>query len=195
MILRLVFSLLFIVSNTEYTYSQSRSDTLIWSDNQQLEWSDFQGKMDTIITTDANSTAKAASSISFMYSETYFNEENWGWCYKIVAIFIPKDSWCLDKNDILLQHEQLHFDIMELTIRKLRKRVYELDGILSETRFQEIINLAESEFNLQSDNYDKETLFGTDIKQQLFWENKIARELKELEKYKLSKFICVSGKK
>lgn len=42
----------------------------------------------------------------------------------IVAQFIPKKSWTKSKNRlILLEHEQLHFDIAEIVCKKVKKEI------------------------------------------------------------------------
>jgi hypothetical protein len=81
----------------------------------------------------------------------------------------------------LLRHEQLHFDLTELTARKIRnlfKRLAEvcLDGT-AEEEIRHPVGELERLWLAEQERYDRETGNGTVRGKQLQWEQRIQREL------------------
>jgi len=102
--------------------------------------------------------------------------------------FFPEQSWY--KPNIadahVLGHEQLHFDITELHVRKFRKRISLLkvsNTIKGELR--ELNKTINKELAAMQDNYDAETNYSRNIENQSKWKTYISDELEKLSKYKL----------
>ncbi|GIV30421.1 MAG: hypothetical protein KatS3mg028_1487 [Bacteroidia bacterium] len=153
-------------------------DTIVWSKGYKLTWEDFKGRPKS------SSTAGAITNSGISANYTY---ENGKITFRIIAKFNRKKSWVKPNDKILstLEHEQLHFDITELYVRKLKKK-------LSETKFKSnpekikkqfyrIYDEINKELNYYQDLYDKETTNPRDEAKQEEWKEKVARELEELE--------------
>lgn len=145
-----------------------------WNLYQKLTWDDFLGEVPD-------------SSIDkqlIAYSNIFFHFKIYG--SKTDAIFFTSlfdrgKSWVKDslKNDLLLLHEQVHFDISELYSRKLndafrnkkirKKAVY--------TKGKPLYNMITSEYDEFLKKYDEETENGTNKKKQYEWYIEIVKEL------------------
>jgi predicted secreted Zn-dependent protease len=104
----------------------------------------------------------------------------------ISCYYNPNRSWTKSKDsDYLLAHEQLHFDITELFVRKLRKQLAEFgndcEGLSK--HIEDYYNRNYKEFVAYQDRYDRETKHSLNKEKQQFWEEKVSRELKELKSY------------
>ena len=81
----------------------------------------------------------------------------------------------------LLEHEQLHFDIAEVTARKIAARFAEFKGACSEAggtdRIHEMVVLADRELQEEQQRYDRETAHGTNVRVQEQWKLKIRKAL------------------
>jgi predicted secreted Zn-dependent protease len=105
---------------------------------------------------------------------------------KVSCYFIKTKSWARIKNsDILLAHEQGHFDIAELFARKLRKAFaeYKFNHQTVSSDFNFLFNTNQSERDKVDALYDKETNLSQNRDQQLLWNKKIKIELDKLQKY------------
>lgn len=153
------------------------SDTLQWTPTKMLGWSDFKADAPrsrfaaytfTVITMDY-SIKSSGKSLKANFS--------------ITSAFNRQKSWVKNspesKSDAILRHEQLHFDIAELSARKLRKSLSELN--LSRERYAKQIQAAYDEVigagDAMQKAYDDETEHGLLQDEQKRWSDKIAREL------------------
>jgi hypothetical protein len=169
-----MISVLFFVVISNILFGQ---DTIYWSPSYKLKWEDFQGKQD--ISSKYGAVSNPIIKYSLAANENSFN-------IKILCFFIKSRSWSLFKNsDTLLMHEQGHFDIAELFVRKLKKTFakykfnYKTVGKDIDSLF--LLNKKE---RIKLDNlYDKETNLSRNGKMQLIWNNKIKAELDKLKKY------------
>jgi len=88
-------------------------------------------------------------------------------------------------NEIVLAHEQLHFDITELHARKLR---YNIDTFKFSIDIKsEMNNLqikANQELEAMQKQYDNETNYSINVDVQKKWQIFIQGELKKLDAYK-----------
>jgi hypothetical protein len=146
-------------------------EALEWDAGRRLTWHDFRGKpMKT-----AWAAATTASGISYEYS----GEEKDGRFelqFKVLAHFYPEKSWYQPRlcDELVLSHEQLHFDISELFARKMRKE-------MGETRFtgnakaevKAIYKRIIQELSAFQSRYDHETNYSRDREKQLHWNNSI----------------------
>ncbi len=158
-------------------YSQSSSDTIFWSNNYKLVWSDFQGIPDT------PSKYGAVSNPIIKYHLSS-NEDSFK--VKVICFFIKSSSWSKFKNsDTLLMHEQGHFDISEIFARKLRKEFaeYKFNYRTVGHDIDKLFRINKQQCLEMDSLYDKETNLSRYGKQQIIWQNKIKLELDKLQKF------------
>ena len=81
----------------------------------------------------------------------------------------------------LLEHEQLHFDIAELTARKIRARFADFKNACAEAGgtepIQQMIAQADRELQDEQQRYDRETGHGINARVQDQWRRKIRAQL------------------
>lgn len=155
---------------------------IIWTENQKLSWSDFQGTPNS----DSPFAASTNTGIHFGYSYTS-TAGKIELEYQVESFFNKDESWYFPHlvNDHILQHEQTHFDISELHARKLRKR-------LSQKKFSKdikneihiIYTQVEAERKKMQRQFDSETNHSQDIKKEAAWTKNIAAQLKRYERWK-----------
>jgi len=161
-------------------FSQDSEETIPWSAERKLKWSDFKGSY--------LKTQWAAATTATAISYNFSSFEKDGQQYLDIEVhcdFLPERSWYRPDavDSLTLVHEQLHFDIVELHGRKMRKR-------LAETRFTKDIKEEVKAIYLDilkqlrqvQKKYDQETNFSRDIVKQLVWNKKIANTLRGKEK-------------
>lgn len=145
-------------------------NVLQWNENRRLNWSDFETKKHK-----TSISALTASGIEY-----YYDCQSGVLTVDIKAIFIPEQSWVRynSKNDYILAHEQLHFDITELHARKFRKRVKESRIDCSNLKDLDILaNKVLSEWKQTQNRYDRESVHSNDEEKQNYWSKKIQKEL------------------
>lgn len=158
-------------------YSQEFYD-IIWDDKRPLAWDDFKQR------TPRNTRG--------MVAETQWT---WDWEYFTVdgeqislpcCYFNPRESWNSIEDGKVLKHEQLHFDIGELFVRKLRKEI--LDGKKSSLNNSYLNDLFREFFNncvKEQRKYDKETNHSIREKPQKEWELFVQEQLNEYSRYSI----------
>jgi len=177
----IVFSLLFFSSFLFAQIDTVDENRIYWNKNFTLVWEDFKGDP-----TQSKETSAALSNIALPYGfETYSDGKV---IISIYTCFLKNTSWVKDrfKNKVLLQHEQLHFDIAELFRRKIVKELSETDLNIKNTEvvLKSIMNkIWGGEYKKMQELYDAETNFSRIIRGQIEWNNKIALELEKLEQY------------
>jgi hypothetical protein len=96
----------------------------------------------------------------------------------------------------VLAHEQIHFDLFEVTARKLNRdfpgmlevmdvRAGSLNGVVAATQayVQQALNRALQETAKQNYAFDRETSFGFEPLRQEGWRRRLDRDLKELKEH------------
>ncbi|WP_396590270.1 DUF922 domain-containing protein [Allomuricauda sp. R78024] len=156
-------------------YAQEIEEGILWDSGKRLTWSDFRGKIPPA----AVPAATTASGISYKYSANLIHHEV-ELDFEVNAFFYPNESWYKPEicDDLILSHEQLHFDISELFARKMRdklKRTSFSDNVKAEIRkiYKEILKELED----FQDLYDWETSFSRNAEKQLEWNKRIAKAL------------------
>jgi len=89
------------------------------------------------------------------------------------------------KNEEVLNHEQLHFDITEVFARKLYGEAALLKDEPGDipAKAKELFNRINSECEKMQEQYDDETQHGTVIDRQTAWNKKVNELLKQYEPY------------
>lgn len=148
-----------------------------WSENQKLSWDYFDAKPAEKTFGDAGTAVKIKAKPYIVDGEIY---------YSVYALFNRKKSWCKGKSDKLLEHEQLHFDIAELTARKVRRAVEmmqkeNVDDLQTYNQSIQEILIKSNDFDAQ---YDRDTFHGLIQNKQKAWQKKVSEELSALNEYK-----------
>lgn len=175
--MKIFLTILLLLIFSICAFSQSQ-DTIYWSTCYKLKWDDF------LSTPDNNSKFKAVSSVGINYRLTHDEKS---FAYSITCTFNRKKSWSKSTDSTLLGHENTHFNITELFARKLNQafKNYKMNVPATiQNDFKKIAMLIRSQRDSMDNLYDKETNFSINKKKQLFWDKKIAKELKLLEAYK-----------
>ncbi|WP_047547894.1 hypothetical protein [Psychroserpens sp. Hel_I_66] len=175
MLARVLFVVLFflkVAPNDEVTIS--------WNDSKKLTWQDFRGPVEKY----SDAVAVTASGITFSFSVQESNSKIVSFNAKAHAHFYPEKSWYLkDKgDDHILAHEQLHFDITELHVRKLRYEISKLK--ISQNIKIKLRNLHEQanvDLAKMQNVYDTQSNNSINKEKQLVWSQFVNAEL---DKYK-----------
>jgi len=168
----IVFALCFKSINQSNNAVAKVIENLPWSEYRILDWSDFQGAPDY---NDNFVKALTASSIKYSYScnGVYLD-------YDINAVFKKDQSWVKEeaRTDYTLAHEQIHFDITELHVRRLKEklnaRIFYCDEV---AKFESIVTSALEDWRAQQVQYDKETFYSVIEEKQQEWNYKISYAL------------------
>ncbi|WP_455169788.1 DUF922 domain-containing protein [Aegicerativicinus sediminis] len=162
--------------------SVNKDRVIPWKPSQKLTWADFQGEQDV----QSKAAAVTSSGITFSYSLKRNNNKITGFNVIVEAHFYPDYSWY--NKDVatnhILSHEQLHFDITELHVRKLRQGISKLP-ISQDVKNQldALHQLSKQEMQEMQLLYDKQSKNSTNREMQLYWNNFISERLYELERF------------
>jgi hypothetical protein len=172
------------LGNSNPTKEFSASDTLAWHPETKLTWNDFLAEAPSR----NNFAAFTYTLISMEYSAKITNGKVTP-KFEIYAAFNKRKSWVKNQKEArtaeILAHEQAHFDIAEITARKLRKAL--LNETYSRNNLEDKINTIYQETIQAGDTmqaqYDEESNHGLNKIQQLQWLKRVERELAELADY------------
>lgn len=168
---------LFLFSGVSHGQNQKCKDCIEWSEDRKLKWSDFKGKPKNLSRNEA--LTDSGMSIGLKCDDRTSE-------VSIGCFFDRKGSWAKDdRTDYLLAHEQLHFDITELFVRKLRKQIAKLGNDCKKLNdhIEKYYNQNYKEFVAYQNAYDSESNHSLNKEKQAYWEKKVARELEELKSY------------
>jgi hypothetical protein len=154
-----------------------------WEQHPKLSWNDFKGKPERIAT-HPEAVTDTGFRTQLMCRERILD-------IKIVAEFYQNSSWVKPGRKLpsLLRHEQGHFDITELYVRKMRKAIRDAkidceDDAKAEIVGKGILRPLDQEWEKAEKQYDAETKDGIDIARQTAATERIAAELGALSRYK-----------
>ncbi len=153
-------------------------DTIFWNESYKLKWSDFKGKPD-------GNPFMALSNCAFYYKPVPVVKNGvMEIQFSLFANFDRSLSWVKpdQHKDTLLAHEQLHFDICELHIRKLKKRIRENEYNPMEFESQMHVYFQEAWSNYMNDQqkYDDETQHGIVSEKQQSWQEIVRMQLNKI---------------
>ncbi len=162
-----------------FTSGKDSPDTIYWSENDPLEWTDFKGHPRFEYT----SVSALTSSGIVHYKGCKDGLIN----YKVRAYFEKEKSWVKEeaRTDHHLQHEQIHFDITELYARKLRKILADRQFKCGEEAvFEETVSAFIENWHHDQKAYDLHSRHSLDKIAQKQWFYRIEMELSLLNDFK-----------
>ena len=154
---------------------------ITWSATRRLTLADFQARAPTgdplSASTSSNIKADAACR-DYVFSST------------VAATFDPNTSWVRNPkttSEMLLRHEQLHFDITEAYARIMRQKLRLFAAKANCEKLQPGFNnttrLVYAAWNNEQNRYDQETNHGLNAVRQAAWEKQTAAKLDMLKPF------------
>ncbi len=112
--MRILFILLALSS---LSFILPDNDVILWKKDRPLTWDDFKGKP-------AKRFAVASTNYDILKKVLSINKDSSR--VEVKAVFFCNKSWKKERwiDQTVLNHEQKHFDIVELYARKLRKLLH-----------------------------------------------------------------------
>lgn len=153
-----------------------------WTSDRKLTWEDFKGKPNTIDFPNALAVTNSAIGIE---SES-LNPFKDGKLF-VINMFYNHGSWVLPegRNDYVLSHEQIHFDITEIYTRMLRKALIDANVTANNSGKSKIIfEQIKTKWQKRQEDYDYETAHGLKNKTQEEWQAIVDIELAKYDLYK-----------
>jgi len=160
--------------------AQTPDNNLIhWQPTPLLTYADFMGQPENV------------SEVAMTSSGFYFNYQYNGkgvLTVELYATFDKSQSWFKPDAKVpeVLAHEQCHFDIAELYVRKLRQQISNATFKTNsdvQKELSKMFNDCNSRCAKEQRNYDAQTKHGIDTEKQEQWQEKIAKELAELNDF------------
>lgn len=177
------------------SFSFVKDDFILWQENKKLKIQDFKAENKDTVKVNQQQFLGAISAIRIEYSSFQRNKNSVP-DFSIKTYFDPNESWMLLKNDYVLQHEQIHFDLTELYARKMRKSVESLrqKNITNISIYRKKIQhwnvmkeKASNQFDADNQDYyikiGQKILFQKNPKQEA-WKKKVDRELFQYSLFK-----------
>lgn len=164
---------------TQFSFGQDKE--LPWREGFKLTYSDFEA----IPNNNHPFAAITYSGMSYGFSADVINGKV-KVDYEIKCYFVANKSWMkMDMADeVLLAHEQLHFDITELFARKFRQELSTMnftENVKQEIR--EVYLRVNREKVAMQEEYDEETNHSKRRNKQKEWEIRVAEELQKLNAF------------
>ena len=190
--MRILTLALVLILYTSIAQVSSDNNTILWNKNYDLTLEDFQGVPDDINYADFDGATVAGADIRYhTIGDEYYVDS-------VRNLFHKNKSWIRhktrDTNELisedlqmedLLIHENLHFDIAELFVRKLRKQYDSLDvlNIRNKEIFDKITDEVILERELFDTEFDEDTEYGKHYLNQLAWEKRVLEQLENYSDY------------
>ncbi len=192
-ILKNIFFFIGFISLISFTFV--KDEFILWQENKKLKIQDFKADNKDTIKVNRQQFLGAISAIRIEYSSFQRNKNSVP-DFSIKTYFDPNESWMLLKNDYVLQHEQIHFDLTELYARKMRKSVESLrqKNVTNISIYRKKIQhwnamkeKASNQFDADNQDYyikiGQKILFQKNPKQEA-WKKKVDRELFQYSLFK-----------
>lgn len=158
---------------------------IIWKEGQKLVWESFKSP----INRNKNPDVVAYTNCGWEYSVVKSSNPKLPVKIEIKTVFNEDKSWKDTQkiNDYILLHEQKHFDIAELFVRKFRKYVAEKirNSGDYDRLFKSVYNQVSNEYKHFQMTYDKDTRHGMDEEKQTEYNVIISKELENLKSYQV----------
>ena len=192
-ILKNIFFFIGFISLMNFSFV--KDEFILWQENKKLKIQDFKADNKDTIKVNRQQFLGAISAIRIEYSSFQRNKNSVP-DFSIKTYFDPNESWMLLKNDYVLQHEQIHFDLTELYARKMRKSVESLrqKNVTNISIYRKKIQhwnvmkeKASNQFDADNQDYyikiGQKILFQKNPKQEA-WKKKVDRELFQYSLFK-----------
>ena len=192
-ILKNIFFFVGFITLMSFTFV--KDNFILWQENKKLKIQDFKAENNDTIKVNRQQFLGAISAIRIEYSSFQRNKNSVP-DFSIKTYFDPNESWMLLKNDYVLQHEQIHFDLTELYARKMRKSVESLrqKNVTNISIYRKKIQhwnvmkeKASNQFDADNQDYyikiGQKILFQKNPKQEA-WKKKVDRELFQYSLFK-----------
>ena len=192
-ILKNIFFFVGFITLMSFTFV--KDNFILWQENKKLKIQDFKAENNDTIKVNRKQFLGAISAIRIEYSSFQRNKNSVP-NFSIKTYFDPNESWMLLKNDYVLQHEQIHFDLTELYARKMRKSVESLrqKNVTNISIYRKKIQhwnvmkeKASNQFDADNQDYyikiGQKILFQKNPKQEA-WKKKVDRELFQYSLFK-----------
>lgn len=192
-ILKNIFFFVGFITLMSFTFV--KDNFILWQENKKLKIQDFKAENNDTTKVNQQQFLGAISAIRIEYSSFQRNKNSVP-DFSIKTYFDPNESWMLLKNDYVLQHEQIHFDLTELYARKMRKSVESLrqKNVTNISIYRKKIQhwnvmkeKASNQFDADNQDYyikiGQKILFQKNPKQEA-WKKKVDRELFQYSLFK-----------
>lgn len=192
-ILKNIFFFICFISLMNFSFV--KDEFILWQENKKLKIQDFKADNKDTVKVNRQQFLGAISAIRIEYSSFQRNKNSVP-DFSIKTYFDPNESWMLLKNDYVLQHEQIHFDLTELYARKMRKSVESLrqKNVTNISIYRKKIQQwnvmkekASNQFDADNQDYyikiGQKILFQKNPKQEA-WKKKVDRELFQYNLFK-----------
>lgn len=168
-------------------FKPEKTSRILWSESRKLNWSDFQGKQekkiidafhlpkDSVIITDQDTTRIHVESEAYCYHEIQFNSKALGnaLTYEVRTYFIPAHSWTKTSSEYVLDHEQRHFDLAEVSARKFRKYLSDSVSTSNQKELQRVFNMFHADDKAMQEAYDSITQHSINHEEQFRYDAQI----------------------
>lgn len=192
--------LLLLLPRTATVSSASPPPTskLCWLESRKLTWSDFQAVTKPTLVEDgilSGALVATTKATAVVYDQLTTTGQYTG---SIVSVQFDKHNSWVNKDYFFdrkatMTHEQIHFDIVELTGRKIRRvlarYVPRHVSYHSPETDAEIGCLYDEESDLQL-LFDQESKTGDDLKAQARWQSFVRQELAKLREFESTAKDC-----
>jgi hypothetical protein len=169
---------------------------LCWQAGRHLRWADFQAPA-TVLSPADPFFATSAASCAPVLQVIGTKDETGRNSFFVTAALDRSRSWVRDPlaphSERVLAHEQGHFDICELTARRLRQHItreYESGRDVFAPVFRQALQRLLDEQASLNMRYDQETAHGLLPVPQQQWQQQLGRELAELAAYASTASDC-----
>jgi hypothetical protein len=149
-------------------------EAIVWSLERRLTTEDFKGRVPA---------APSTASMSWIHIETEWECKDGRFTATARATFDPTQSWFrrsqkpMQLDMQLLEHEQIHFDIAEVAVRKIRASLQDFTDACAEAGgtepIQHLIARADRDLQDEQDRFDRETGHGVNARVQDQWKRRI----------------------
>ncbi len=192
-----LFLMLFVLTSSAQVNVENDS-IIIWNKDRKITWDDFLSEKKVNVHKYENKSEEYAGASIAVSLQIYPKEVNcWNIDYiEVVAQMNKAKSWAKFKTNVVLSHEQTHFDIAELYARKIRKAIQEF---IEESEGCDLQGIADIYYRLEEEHWqtqflyddevreceDKEAYLCHNLEKQWEWDKKIACQLEEYKDYEL----------
>ncbi|TCZ68628.1 DUF922 domain-containing protein [Flaviaesturariibacter aridisoli] len=169
-------SLLIAAVSSEKPLREESPELIPWTARRIVGWEDFQSA--PVTGTEAVASTSTSLGLTYQLKDGVLT-------YNVTCNFQKTKSWGLMKTEYILAHEQAHFDITELSARRLHQELssYVFDRRTFKADLSRIYNAVVAEKEALQNTYDRETDHSRNRKVQAEWLQRIDQQLADTEPY------------